>query len=1337
MKTCTPRFTAVSVVNQFPSAKNLLLPFLLLLVGWSTTSAQTPCTPVLVCNPSSRVVSCADSAANPWGDPGYTPEFMQACGFTSADITVVPWPSKVTDCDSIYASVIIRMWGLPGYPTLCTDTTYVARVNILSDSLVCPDGRDTVICGIDPDPLTDLSVRAPMYQIPGVDTFPLYDTSAICGVYVNVTDMGWPSCGNTKTVMRTWFLHDECGNDTVCYDTIVYIDELPPTVSFDTANLAIELHDLGFGEREYLTDTIGMAPSGCVGHGLAPYATVSDNCTDPSEIDISIIGTNSLALLHYTADQQISLPLWNIPGEREILIYTSTDDCGNSRMDTVVLIISDQTPATAICHDRVNLSLTNVDQFSFMKAASMDAESHDNCAIYQILARRTDWMTACGYEAGVQTAIGDYYDHYAEWVAVDPGICQDIYEYGFAPDVPFCCEDVGKDIMVEIMVIDFNCNVDRCWGFVRVEDKLPPIVVSELPDISITCNAYVTYYQDMFEDMNTSLIQENFGKYVVDINERESFMVNDLPCADPNNPVASNYVDGLLSDNCGGLFSERYTLPQEGCGSGYILREFIAAVSTDNGMQDVVYATQKIHIEKCPLDLMNITLSMHDTVVYDCGFTFGLDGNVTIPTSGPQLPNIVQGCGQYGVGYFDKIFEVVNGTGCFKIMRTWCVVDWCEVSGAGDWSALVKEPGTISFNQFIKIIDTVPPDIQEITMVTDIQTQSCNGTLTAQIDATDNCGEPSVSWDLKTLSGQFVASGIGEIAEPNDLLPPDSYRLRWTAEDPCGNVSELVSDFTISSDAKPSLVAKTALSAVLTPMDTNNDGIVDVGMAQVWASEFNSSSAPACGGDPEDLTFLIARGFADANSPVPSDDATALQFTCADFNTDPTMIPIQFWAKDGSTGGADYLNVMLLLYDNSNICGGGQQGSQNVSIISGQISTENQEQIPDVKVRVTNNIDEAEVITGDAGLYQAGIPLEDHTMIIPEKDTEHAKGLSTADLIKVQKHILGIRHLDSPYKLIAADANRDGIINPLDLIQLRKVLIGQIDKFPNNTSWRFVDASYHFKKEDHAQEETFPEYIELNSVTGRDATKNFVGIKIGDLNGNVFTSTTSSRSREKISLVVPKLQAAIGEILELPVYLEQLQYIEGIQLELKTDANHLQILDVSNGQLELEESAWKVGDNREFLRLSLPMAEGADLEPDRPLFYVKLLAVQAADLMQSMALSNNRISSEVYVNDGVAKDLNLKYIEQPVTNSTKVFLMQNQPNPFRQQTTIEFILDEAQYVGLRIFDPAGRVLHNIYQHFDQGSQRLVFDRSQLVTGVLYYELKTKYGSETKRMILLD
>ena len=467
---------------------------------------------------------------------------------------------------------------------------------------------------------------------------------------------------------------------------------------------------------------------------------------------------------------------------------------------------------------------------------------------------------------------------------------------------------------------------------------------------------------------------------------------------------------------------------------------------------------------------------------------------------------------------------------------------------------------------------------------------------------------------------------------------------------------------------------------------------------------------------------------------MPSEDATGLQFTCADFTSDPTMIPVQFWAKDKSTGIADYLNVMVLLYDNSNMCTG-TQAPQSVSIISGQISTENQEQVPDVEVKVSNDVKETVVNTGDAGLYQAGIPLVDHTMIRPEKNDDHSVGISTADLIKVQKHILGIKTIESPYKLIAADANRDGEINPVDLIQIRKVLLGKIDRFPDNTSWRFVDASYHFAKKEKALKESFPEQIELNSTTGRDAKKNFIGIKIGDLNGNVFTSQSTNRNRSAIDLVVPHVTIEVNNPVKVPVFLSEGLDIEGIQLQLLGDINQIEITGLESGQLDVDPESIMVKDG--MVRLSVPMADGVFLDVTEPIFYINLLPKQSGDLMDALAISDQGFPSELYGIDRGIQSLHLQFGSESMENRPTTFLLQNRPNPFRAETTIEFWLSTSQRVGLKIYDPAGRILKEIYQDFDQGQQQIVVDKSDLTPGVLYYELQTNQGRETKRMILLE
>ena len=51
-------------------------------------------------------------------------------------------------------------------------------------------------------------------------------------------------------------------------------------------------------------------------------------------------------------------------------------------------------------------------------------------------------------------------------------------------------------------------------------------------------------------------------------------------------------------------------------------------------------------------------------------------------------------------------------------------------------------------------------------------------------------------------------------------------------------------------------------------------------------------------------------------------------------------------------------------------------------------------------------------------------PLISNTKITPVKDNDPLEGVNTLDLVLITRHLLGVENLDSPYKLIAAAANK-------------------------------------------------------------------------------------------------------------------------------------------------------------------------------------------------------------------------------------------------------------------------------------------------------------------------
>lgn len=127
-----------------------------------------------------------------------------------------------------------------------------------------------------------------------------------------------------------------------------------------------------------------------------------------------------------------------------------------------------------------------------------------------------------------------------------------------------------------------------------------------------------------------------------------------------------------------------------------------------------------------------------------------------------------------------------------------------------------------------------------------------------------------------------------------------------------------------------------------------------------------------------------------------------------------------------------------------------------------------------------------------------------HKPIEPYANEQMLRGVTMADIIKIQRHILGLEPFKTPYQWIAADVNNSTTITALDLIQIRKVVLGVQENFTNNSSWRFTAQDYAFQTAS-PLEEDFDAKISFN-VCSEDMFKvNLIAIKVGDVDGDAFT----------------------------------------------------------------------------------------------------------------------------------------------------------------------------------------------------------------------------------------
>ncbi len=139
---------------------------------------------------------------------------------------------------------------------------------------------------------------------------------------------------------------------------------------------------------------------------------------------------------------------------------------------------------------------------------------------------------------------------------------------------------------------------------------------------------------------------------------------------------------------------------------------------------------------------------------------------------------------------------------------------------------------------------------------------------------------------------------------------------------------------------------------------------------------------------------------------------------------------------------------------------------------------------------------------------EAIVPAGSSGTITPIKDENPLNGVTTYDRVLLTRHYKGTELLGSPYFIIAADVNRDGILNSKDSTEMTRLILGMDENFAHNTSWRFVLYNYDFQSPTSPLGEPFPESYSFSNIQG-DHEVNFIPIKIGDLNGtadcNSFT----------------------------------------------------------------------------------------------------------------------------------------------------------------------------------------------------------------------------------------
>lgn len=853
----------------------------------------------------------------------------------------------------------------------------------------------------------------------------------------------------------------------------------------------------------------------------------------------------------------------------------------------------------------------------------------------------------------------------------------------YGDQLTFCCAEIGQTLEVEVRVTDAAGLINVCTTTATIVDNVKPTKMIPIPNVTVSCD-----YPIDIEDMS------EFGTFVEISEPRADIIVNDVLHQGTGFVVGQ---DGVYKDNCpAGSSVSVQVIDQRVNGQGNIMRQFTISDASGN----LEFHTQVITVTDVnPFTENDITWPM-DVTVEGCE-----NGIPTTEEAGVPTFTNINACHNIQYSHNDLVFDVPS-SGCVYVRRTFTVINTYEYdpndsSSGGSWSKI----------QNIFIDNNVAPEFTGQTCVdTTIcaQGSGCSALVELTATATDDCtaAEDLIYLYSIDLNNDGTTDITGEGNTISQMMQQGVHAVTWKVKDRCTNDTTCTQLVTVRECKLPTPVCL-SVAADLSPA---------TGELSIWASDFDAGSFDNCT-DKEDLIFSFSSDVNDFGRT----------YTCDSIG----IRTIQMWVTD-EAGNQDFCVATIEVQDNTGFC----NGSNLSSNITGVVLTSQEVPLANTKVLIEGPEMEKEYMTDENGGYVfEGLPMYNDYSIRPEKNDDHRRGVSTMDVVLIQRHIIGKQPFDSPYNIIAADVNNNEKITASDVVELRKLVLGVTNDFNNNNSFRFVDSDYQFF--DTEKPFPFDEEVEVESLNQDNMVTDFVAVKIGDVNNSfedeLRAEDSDTRSAQSILLRTSDQFIKAGERLSIPIRTADLNAIYAMQFTMDYDDDILTYEGYTAGALPLLDN--HIAEHRSAITLAYGNDEPVEnIASDSDLFYLVFTVKQDAKLSKVLSLSSDITPAWTYDNAQQEYDTYIRFD----TKDSDFLVAQNQPNPFSEYTDIVFELPVGTHVELTVYDNSGKLIYRQADKYESGYNTIRINKEQLNgSGVYYYKIKTDRNSETRKMLKID
>jgi hypothetical protein len=1203
---------------------------------------------------------------------------------------------------------------------------------------------------------------------------------------INYTDERYEVCAGTYEILRTWKVRNMClplsaDNPREHTQIIQVIDNAGPQFACP-GNVTVSTGPNGCCATSAL-------PSMIISEGCSDIINLEAKVTgvDPltnNIITFTVPGTlsnfpgNNL----WTPDTLAVFGLTQcLPIGTYTIRYTAADNCSNTSSCEFLLTVEDLVPPVAVCDEWTQVAL-GIDGMMLLNASNLNDGSYDNCNPVHFKARRMDANPCqsndvfrdqvkfcCSDNGDSIMVVLRVYD-----VAPDAGdVGLDAYEGHYNECmVSILVEDKLKPLCVSPANVTVSCeNFDpSLWAYGNA-------VVTDNCCLDTTRvyqgQAGLTHSvnNNQFDTVcNKGTIVRTFRAFDCYGNSSQCtqrIVVNyeqDYYVRFPNDVIVTS-CDGTGNFGAPTFFGEDCELLAVSYTDELFTVVTDACFQIERTWNVINWCQYNVNLglttvpNPTPSATANSTLNLPGPIVSPAGTPAPwAPSNVRINPTDAQPTNYSTYWSQNSNGYsYKQIIKVIDTqdpviTGCqdsvycdvsqndsqlwndpFWWDATHSLHDLCE--GTPDLSIRVSDACSNAglVISYLLYLDTDGDGVME-TVVNSINPPAV-GTINVGNASNPNfTGGTAVAFDQRnvTLANKYrfaiqtVADSTGitarvrfnTTASPLSFvaaeLPYGQHKIKWIAQDGCGNETVCEEQFSIKDCKAPTVVCLNGLSSNVGPT-----GVCPT----LWVTDFLQYTIDNCTPAAQ-LEVSIRRSGTGTGFPLDANGqpVTNLTFNCDDLGTQF----VEVWSRD-KAGNADYCETYIIIQDNAGVCTGTN------ATIAGTLKTEEVEGVEEANVELDGQANGAplfgEVFSDVQGAYafSNALPIGSDYTVTPTLDEDPLNGVTTYDLVLISRHILGLEPLGSPYKMIAADANKSNTITSFDIIELRKLILGIYTELPNNESWRFVDKTQVFTQQNNPFLDVIREDITVGQIQSSSWADDFVGIKIGDVNLTAQANglmAADDRSAGTLLFDVDEQVVKSGE--ELTVQFKAADPVLGYQFTLNLTG--LEVIEVLPG-------AGMSSENFGVFAQTNALTTSAD--GVRGEFAVRFRATQSGQLSRMLGVSSRITRAVAYSATAENLDIALRFHNGgvPTVSGVGFELYQNVPNPFVNRTVIGFHLPQASEATLKVYDQRGRLLHTQTGEFAKGYNAFTLTRAMVdQSSGLYYTVETPTDKGTKPMI---